>query len=45
MIKTIKTTVILLATLLLAWLLPWFYTFLFASPSWSPLHPLQLRDA
>lgn len=36
MIKTIKTTVILLATLLLAWLLPWFYTFLFASPSWSP---------
>ena len=36
MIKTIKTAVILLATLLLAWLLPWFYTFLFASPSWSP---------
>ena len=30
MIKTIKTAVILLATLLLAWLLPWFYTFLFA---------------
>lgn len=36
MIKTIKTGVILVAVLLLAWLLPWFYAFLFASPSWSP---------
>lgn len=36
MTKTIKTAVILTAALLLAWLLPWFYSFLFASPSWSP---------
>ena len=40
MIKTIKTAVILLATLLLAWLLPWFYIAVVVA-----LHPLQLRDA
>ena len=36
MIKSIKTGIILLAALLLAWLLPWCYAFVFASPSWSP---------
>ena len=35
MIKSIKTGIILLAALLLAWL-PWCYAFVFASPSWSP---------
>ncbi|HJA98285.1 MAG TPA: DUF4857 domain-containing protein [Candidatus Alistipes avicola] len=36
MIKTIKGAILLVAMLLMAWLLPWFYTFLTASPSWSP---------
>lgn len=36
MIKSIKTGIILLAALLLAWLLPWCYAFLFASPAGSP---------
>ena len=36
MIKSIKTGIILLAALLLAWLPPGGYAFVFASPSWSP---------
>lgn len=36
MIKTIKTGIVLTAALLLAWLLPWCYTFVFASPSRTP---------
>ena len=36
MIKTIKTGVLLVSVLLLAWQLPWFYTFLLASPARSP---------
>lgn len=37
MIRTIKTTIILLATILLAWALPWCYNFIFSSPWESPL--------
>lgn len=35
--KAIKTIIIALATLLLAWALPWCYGFLFSSPHESPL--------
>lgn len=37
MIRTIKTIVILLAAMLLAWALPWCYNFIFSSPWESPL--------
>lgn len=36
MIKTIKTGIILLAALLLSWLLPWCWSFVTATPTWSP---------
>lgn len=35
--RTIRTIIILLAALLLAWLLPWCYNFICSSPSESPL--------
>ena len=36
MIKSVKTSLIIISGPLLAWFLPWCYTFISASPVWSP---------
>ncbi len=36
MIRLIKTGIIILSAILLAWALPWFHTFISANPSWTP---------